>query len=128
MVESHTDLPDYKWYCFDGEPKVIQNRSSNETIDFFDTEWNHQEFVGLNPAAVAPSRPKNLEKQIDIARMLSKNIPFSRIDLYEIKDNTYFGEITLFPLSGMGRFNPVDYYEILGRMINLSGVAGGVFS
>mgnify|MGYP002859132316 CR=1 FL=1 len=41
------DLPDYKWYCFNGEPRycqVIQDRSTNETIDFFDTEWNHQDF------------------------------------------------------------------------------------
>ncbi len=32
------DLPDYKWFCFDGEPRycqVIQDRTTNETIDFF---------------------------------------------------------------------------------------------
>ena len=109
MVESHTDLPDYKWYCFDGEPKycqVIQNRSSNETIDFFDTEWNHQEFVGLNPAAgaaaVQPSCPANLSTQLMIAQKLSKNLPFVRIDLFEVNGKTYFGEITFYPLSGMG--------------------------
>lgn len=122
------DLPDYKWYCFNGEPKfcqVIQDRTTNETIDFFDTEWNHQDFVGLNPAAgpaaVPPACPGNLSTHLEIARELSKNIPFARIDLYETGSQTFFGEITFYPLSGMGIFNPKEYDKILGKMITLSG-------
>lgn len=37
------DLIDYKFYCFNGEPKycqVIKDRSTVETIDFYDLEWN----------------------------------------------------------------------------------------
>lgn len=120
------DLPDYKWYCFDGEPKycqVIQDRNTCETIDFFDTDWNHQEFVGLNPAAgsavVPPDRPAHLSTHIRIARELSKGIPFSRIDLYESEHNTFFGEITFYPASGFGEFRPSQYNEILGKMLEL---------
>ena len=120
------DLPDYKWYCFNGEPKycqVIQNRTTKETIDFFDTNWVHQEFVGLNPTAsqatVSPARPSSLEDQIIIARELSKDVPFSRVDLYESDGNIYFGEITFYPASGMGVFSPYQYNEILGQMIVL---------
>ena len=122
------DLPDYKWYCFNGEPRfcqVIQDRSNNETIDFFDTSWNHQEFCGLNPAAVpaktVPQKPLNLESQIKIARELSKEKPFSRIDLYDIGDSTFFGEITFYPASGFGAFKPEQYNKILGKMISLPG-------
>ena len=46
----HGDLPDYKFFCFNGEPlycQVIRDRNEKETIDFYDMEWNHQEFVGL---------------------------------------------------------------------------------
>lgn len=120
------DLPDYKWYCFDGEPKycqVIQDRSNKETIDFFDTNWVHQEFVGLNPnannAATEPSRPKDLDVQIRIARELSKGIPFSRIDLYSIRGKTLFGEITLYPNSGVGQFRPEKWNTQLGEYIKL---------
>ena len=128
------DLTDYKWYCFDGEPKfcqVIQDRSHIEHIDFFDTEWNHQEFIGLNPkathATTLPSRPTDLEKQVSIARELSKGMPFSRIDLYQTTDKTYFGEITFYPMSGMGEFRPDQYNDILGQMIKLPGEhRGGV--
>ena len=122
------DLPDYKWFCFDGEPRycqVIQDRTTNETIDFFDIDWNHQEFVGLNPAAVpaadTPAKPADLETQIKIARELSKNIPFSRVDLYGIDTETYFGEITLYPASGFGNFRPDQYNDMLGSMIKLPG-------
>lgn len=124
-----TDLPDYKWYCFNGEPKycqVIQGRSLKESIDFFDTEWNHQDFVGLNGlksnvenAKIMPLKPQNLMKQIEIAASLSKNIPFSRIDLYENNNQVLFGEITFYPLSGMGHFRPNDYDLKLGELIQL---------
>ncbi len=120
------DLPDYKWYCFGGEPKfcqVIQDRNTCETIDFFDADWNHQEFVGLNPkagnAVMMPARPKHLDTHLQIARKLSKNIPFSRIDLYDTGERVYFGEISFFPASGMGSFRPEQYNEILGQMIIL---------
>lgn len=126
------DLPDYMWYCFAGVPRycqVIQDRSSEETIDFFDTEWNHQEFVGLNPsaspAAKQPHRPVNLELQIKIARELSKDIPFSRIDLYETGENTYFGEVTFYPASCFGTFRPEQYNDLLGQMLQLPGEKRG---
>ena len=128
------DLPDYKWFCFGGEPRfcqVIQDRNTVETIDFFDAEWNHQDFVGLNPAArpasVCPERPKDLETQVRIAREMSKNCPFSRIDLYSVSDATYFGEVTFYPASGFGKFKPTQYDEILGEMLRLPGEKmGGV--
>lgn len=131
-----TDLPDYKWYCFNGEPKycqVIKNRSTEETIDFFDTEWTHQDFVGLNPtsgpvfkgAFPQPSMPTDLKLQVKIAKELSKDIPFSRIDLYNVGEDTYFGEITFFPFSGMGSFKPEEYNKILGKMLILPGTKRG---
>lgn len=125
-VPNVQDLSDYKWYCFNGEPKfcqVIQNRSTCETIDFFDTEWNHQEFVGLNPKAENaqrhPKRPEHLDSHISIARELSKGIPFSRIDLFDINERVLFGEVTLFPGGGFGGFRPSKYNEILGAMLQL---------
>ena len=127
------DLVDYKWYCFNGEPKfcqVIQGRTSKENIDFFDIEWKHQVFVGLNPYAknskTIPQRPQKLHRQIDIARALSKSIPFSRIDLYETANQVLFGEITFYPLSGLGLFRPLDYDLRLGELIDLSKIASNI--
>lgn len=128
--ESETKaLNDYKFYCFNGNPEycqVIQNRDKNETIDFFDIQWNHQPFVGLSldicNADVQPAKPKNFDGMVDIARQLSVGMTFSRIDLYEIDDMIYFGEITLYPASGIGSFRPREYDLILGQMLQLPEV------
>lgn len=122
----HEDIPDFKFYCFNGEPKycqVIANRRTNETIDFFDMEWNHMQFYGLNPrfgpAAKPAAKPEQFDKMKDIARSLSTGFPFSRIDLYSTATNIWFGEITFYPASGYGNFTPDDWDYKLGEMLNL---------
>ena len=127
ITENNKDLTDYKFFCFSGEPlfcQVIRDRHSHETIDFYDMEWNHQEFVGLNPSVkngMTPvPKPQNLEKMIHICRQLSKNTTFIRVDLYNLKGKIYFGELTFFPASGLGTFSPSTWNLKLGNMINLS--------
>lgn len=125
-VPFNKDLPDYKIFCFNGTPRyiqVIKDRNTDESIDFFDTEWNHQPFYGLNPN-VHPSthdipKPANLEDMLKIACHLAKNIDFVRVDLYQTTDKVYFGELTFYPASGMGVFNPDKWDLTLGEFINL---------
>lgn len=121
------DLRDYKFYCFNGEPRycqVIKDRTTEETIDFYDMKWNHQEFIGLNPAAhfseIMIEKPNNFEEMKEIARKLSSGIPFSRVDLYSINHKTYFGEMTFYPRSGFGKFVPLRWNEMLGKEISLN--------
>lgn len=126
-LELCTDLSDYKFFCFNGEPlycQVIRDRSSEETIDFYDMEWRHQEFVGLLNANMTNgkepvARPKQLGKMIEICHCLSKNLPFVRVDLYVVGDRIFFGEITFYPASGFGYFKPNNWDYKLGALINL---------
>lgn len=120
------DLPDYKFYCFNGNPKfcqVIRNRRTLETIDFFDMNWNHQDFVGLNPKAENGNqqidRPIHLDELIIACKKLAEGMPFVRIDFYVIKDKEYFGEITFYPASGLGNFRPNEWNRKLGDMLVL---------
>lgn len=126
------ELRDYKFYCFNGEPKfcqVICNRTKNETIDFFDMDWNLQEFTGLDlpykPHAPYIEKPKCFNEMAEKARILANNIPFVRIDFYEINNRVYFGEITFFPASGFGRFYPDIWNNRLGNMVKLEGINNG---
>ncbi len=125
--KSKQELSDYKFFCFNGEPRycqVIADRHTKETIDFFDMEWRHQEFYGLNPkcgnAFQPAAKPAALPQMIAIARRLAKDIPFLRVDLYYINGKVYFGEMTFFPASGMGVFTPEEWDEKLGSWITLS--------
>ena len=125
-IESTKDLTDYKFYCFNGEPKycqVIRDRNTCETIDFYDMRWQHQDFIGLNPNVSNGLKPvpcpKQLSKMIEMCVVLSKGIPFLRVDLYEINGKVYFGELTFFPASGYGAFSPSEWDEKLGHLINI---------
>lgn len=130
--DSNKELTDYKFYCFNGVPRycqVIKDRHTKETIDFFDMNWQHQMFYGLNPvyglvpdvepAEIEPAKPILFDKMKEIAYKLSSGIPFSRIDLYDTNEGPRFGEITLYPASGIGTFKPNIFNTILGEMINL---------
>lgn len=126
---TNEDLIDYKFYCFDGEPiycQVIRDRNSVETIDFYDTNWIPQPFVGLNPKALKSQirlvKPQNFDIMIDICRKLSKDIPFVRIDQYNVNGTIYFGEITFYPGSGLGRFEPREWNNKLGNLIHLENL------
>ena len=79
--------------------------------------------VGLNDSAHNSEgeipRPKSFEEMKRMVSILASNIPFSRIDFYEINGKPYFGEITFFPASGMGNFNPREWNKKMGDMINV---------
>ena len=118
------DLRDYKFFCFNGKPyycQLIQDRSSNETIDFYDMDWNHMPFYGLNPmhgpAAKPAAKPAAYESMKEIAKKLSTGFPFVRVDLYSVKDGVYFGELTFYPASGYGVFTPDEWDYKLGDLM-----------
>ena len=56
---------------------------------------------------------------LEFSKKLAVNIPFVRIDWYEVNKKLYFGEITFFPNSGFEKFEPEEWNEKLGSWINL---------
>ena len=129
MIDNDMDeLRDYKFFCFLGEPKycqVISDRSTNETIDFFDMNWNHMTFTGLEKPYHLHSNkeigePAQFLVMKKFARKLSEGIPFLRVDFYEINKKLYFGELTFYPASGFGEFDEESINIKLGNMINIS--------
>ena len=122
------DLVDYKFFCFSGKVKmcqVISDRFTDEKIDFYDRNWNRLiGLIGLNIEAKNSiedkPRPQRYDEMIQIAETLSKGMTFVRVDLYDINDKIYFGELTFFPASGFGYFRPDEWNVKLGNMIELS--------
>ena len=124
-----SDLTDYKFYCFHGEPKfcqVISDRRSVEKIDFFDMDWNLQPFTGImlphKPHNPNVTKPESFSEMREAARLLSQEIPFVRVDFYDVNGKMYFGEITFYPGSGFGYYKPEEWNEILGSYIDLQKV------
>lgn len=113
------DLCDYKFLCFDGEPRFVWvdlDRYTNHTRAMFDTDWNLQDWNQYNYPLIpyVPERPKCLDKMLDLARELSAGFDHVRVDLYEVDGRVYFGEMTFTNGSGFERIVPDEYDEVLG--------------
>ncbi len=127
--KGNSDLTDYKFFCFAGEPvfcQVIGDRSSDETMDFFDMQWNPLDISRIKDTGEVfpkskktPDKPECFEKMKEIASKLSENCKFARIDLYSIQGKAYFGEITLFPVGGFISFKPEEWNYKFGSLITL---------
>jgi hypothetical protein len=50
------------------------------------------------------------------AETLSEGMSFVRVDFYEINRTPRFGEMTFYPETGMGRFDPPEYDAIIGKL------------
>ena len=66
-----------------------------------------------------PPAPKNFDKMKILAAQLSKDIPFLRVDFYEINHHIYFGELTFYPCAGFMQFKPKEWDKTLGERIIL---------
>lgn len=128
LIESKDggDLPDYKFFCFNGEPKYCQVIAGRETgtttIDWYDREWNHQLFhepKNYPFSEKGHKRPNCLNEMWSLATKLSQGQPFLRVDFYEIDNAIKFGELTFFPTSGMGGFKPTEWDSKFGEWIKL---------
>ena len=120
VVVSYPDLPDYKFFCFDGEPKMLfvgTERNNPNTETRFD---NHLDILNGHPQAdTIPAKPDNYDDMVEVARQLSKGFAFVRIDLYSHKSGVLFGEITFYHHSGMVQFVPNKWDDIMGAWIKL---------
>lgn len=127
--KKNDELVDYKIYCFNGQPKYLyisQGLSNHATakIDFVDLNFHKAPFYrkDFKQHEIIPNKPKNYERMLELAKKLSYNISFIRVDFYEINGKIYFGELTFTPCGGFMKFYPKEWDEKLGDMIDLSEV------
>ena len=123
--ESGTELKDYKFFCFNGEPKymllVSGRQAGNKRFDYFDLNWNHLPVhdVGCPGAERLPAKPDNFEEMIFIAKKLSKGMTHVRVDFYNINCKVFFGELTFFDGSGLCVYDPREWDFKFGQFLKL---------
>ena len=122
-------LIDYKFHCFNGEPKFILVCKGRENKiqmrdDFFDAEWNHLDVKrpGHENSATPIPKPECLEELLNLSRTLAKDIPFVRVDFYIVKGKIYFGEMTFFPAAAIKPFEPESWDDTFGSWLTLPSV------
>ena len=113
---------DYRFWCFNGIPEVIQvDNRAHDINPFYDNKWNQLDLYyreGVSRPAIA--RPMNFEQMNSIASQLSAGFDFVRIDLYNIDGKIYFGEFTLTPTAGELKLRPESWDLKLGEKWKMS--------
>lgn len=122
--ESGTELKDYKFFCFDGDPKmllIVSGRGNDQRQDFYDMDFN------LLPVQRKEHPNSGINRVVSrgfyemklIAEKLSAGIPHVRVDLYDINGKIYFGELTFFSGSGNIPFEPDEWDYKIGEWLQL---------
>lgn len=127
MEQLDGQLNDYKFHCFHGEPKMvlaIEDRDFNGgyKFEFVDMDWKRLNFHrGKDKKKLMKSvKPKCFDEMVRISRILSKDFPMVRVDFYEIDGKVYVGELTFTPMSGFGKYSPVEWDYKIGEWLDLS--------
>lgn len=121
--DQHNDLPDYKFFCFNGEPYCLYtmidytDNHENGKLGFYDMEFHQMPYRRLDfaPITTQLEKPKNFEKMIEYARILSQDFPHVRVDFYNIDGQIVFGELTFHNASGYTIFYPDEFDFIMGE-------------
>ena len=126
IEEVDGNLHDYKIHCFNGEPKYIQvignrNLETHTALEcYFDTAWNKMNFTDVFPMYQKDiEKPFKLNEMIEVAKKLSQNFKYVRVDLYIIRDAIYFGELTFTSGNGIYKWSPETADIEVGKLIKL---------
>jgi hypothetical protein len=119
VVEKYIDVQDrrvpldYKFFVFNGQAEFVHvdlDRLTQHKRRFYDVSWEPLDFTFKYPMAREIPSPPNLDEMVEIAEELGTDFDFVRVDLYNPSEDTIlFGEMTLAPEAGKGRFSPVEW-------------------
>lgn len=113
------EVADYKLLCINGVPENIMmcagRQSGKLRYYFFDRNWHFLKVLRVDkdlPDDFTLPKPEHLDEMFEVARILSKDFPFVRVDLYDTEGQVWFGELTFYPSAGFD----TDYLPEVDRM------------
>lgn len=118
LLYDNGDIPySYKFCMFAGKCKMVYVLNRDDiTISIYDEEFNMLDVKRKgHPLGEKKDKPKAFNKMIRFAELLSTDFDFVRVDFFLVRDHVYFGELTHYPGSGHGVFEPAEYDLELGK-------------
>lgn len=111
---------DYKFHCFNYKDEfkcfiehIVGRKENNLSIYksvYYDENWNKMPFtIESKNYDYIVEKPKNLKKMLEIVKKLSEDFEYVRVDLYNVDEKIYFGELTFCDGSGLAKFEPEDW-------------------
>lgn len=120
-----TDILDYKFMCFNGEPTMIwidYNRYTKHVRNFYSLDGTPLYYESDVPTdySIPFIKPPNYKKMIEISKLLSTNFPHVRVDLYNIDGRILLGEMTFTSWGGYVSFGTPELDELWGNHLKLN--------
>jgi len=118
-------IVDYKFFCFNGEPKYIYVSSDlihdrQAKIGFYYLDGKKMPLIRDDYETMdIESFPHFFNDMLQAAKILCQDFPFVRVDFFITNETYYFAELTFTPSGGMMPFNPDKYDLEWGNMIDL---------
>lgn len=114
-------LFDYKFWCFNGEPKFY---TINDGIGHGDIVYYTMDDKIIDPYNLYNPRknykkPENFQDMVSYSKKLSEDFKFVRVDFYEVSGRLYLGELTFTPGAGFFKYRKTEYNKIFGDMLDL---------
>ena len=126
FLEDAGDLPDYKFYCFNGKPRVVAivrgRNSSSPTATFYDESYRKLPMTmqGWKILDGDVARPRQWEQMLAAAATLAAPFPHVRVDFYVPADGVLrVGEMTFWSSNGLTPHEPLEWDRRLGDMLEL---------
>lgn len=132
MRDRNGKLPlDYKFMCFDGEPKLLfldlallhddGSYDNSYPRNIYDMDFQLMPIWETRENAPYPvEKPENFERMVEIARKLSEPFAHCRVDLYNLDGKIYFGEITFYHGGGCNEIRPEEWDYRIASWIDLN--------
>lgn len=127
LIDAKTiNIPDYKFFCFDGEIKAFlinsdRHADSETKTNFYYPDWTLMPIRDMDyPTNPEPDeKPLHFDKMVELAKILSAGLPHVRVDFNYVNDKIYFGEMTFYHCGGRKPFVPAEYNDLFGSWITL---------
>jgi len=121
LSDQHSRGPlDYRFYCFDGKPMLVQVDDNSHSINaFYDLKWRKLDLsYRSNVQEFDIAKLSQFKKMSEIAAALSEDFSFVRVDLYNCNDRILFGELTFTPAAGNLKLKPPNRDLDIGSLWN----------
>lgn len=116
------DLKTIKFFCFNGVPKIAYlSMQEDHYIDYYDMNFNHLPYSlpGHEWYPHTLEKPTTWSKMIEIAKILSEDFSFVRVDLYDSNGRLYISELTFIPTGGYMKIDPPEVLKGWGKWLEL---------
>ena len=125
----HGEVTDYRFFCFCGEPFGVKITGGGRVeghsrkIAFCSLDFDLIKMTDEKNNPIDENmfeKPPHWNEMVRIARVLSQDFPFVRVDLYDLEGKVYFGELTFTPADGMDKYLPDGWDRKLGEQYDFS--------